>query len=98
MKKVLIALIAATLSFGAMAQDKMSHDDMHDCVMMKNGKMMMMDHGKTMKMHKSMMMSNGTMVMKNGTCKMKDGKKMKMHNGESMDMDGTMHPASKMKM
>jgi hypothetical protein len=36
--------------------------------------------------------------MKNGTCKMKDGKKMKMHNGESMDMDGTMHPASKMKM
>ena len=79
------AFSAATLMAG-----EMKEGDMHDCAMMKDGKMMMMKDGKTMEMEKTMTMSDGTMVMKNGKVKMKDGKTMKLKDGEMVMMDGKM--------
>ena len=46
---------------------------MKDCVMMKDGKMMVMKGGMSMMMMGDSTFKNGTMVMKDGTVKMKDG-------------------------
>ena len=81
---VIGAFSAASLFAGAMKEDMM----MHDGVMMKDGKMMVMKEGKTMKMEKDMTMSDGTMVMTDGQVKMKDGKTMKMKDGQMVMMDG----------
>lgn len=109
MKKLIILVSAFTISSGLFAQEKMgdkkmthSHNKstthqnmMKDCVMMKDGEMMVMKDGKMMKMEEDMTMSNGMVCMKDGTCKMKNGKTMVMKNGDKCDMDGKM---SKMKM
>jgi hypothetical protein len=105
MKKLLILAVAFTLSSGVFAQDKtdkkMDKNMDHkmgmkkDCVMMEEGKMMIMKGGNSMAMDKDMKMSNGTMVMTNGTVKMKNGKTMMMKDGDCMYMNGKM---SKMKM
>ena len=105
MKKLLFLVAAFVLSIGANAQTgktttkmnhgKMANHKMHDCCMMKDGKMMMMKDGKMMSMDKDMKMSNGTMCMMDGTCKMKNGKTMKMKEGDKMYMNGKM---GKMKM
>lgn len=104
MKKVFMALFAIALSCSAMAQDStMTHakmhqmQKMHDGVMMKDGKMMVMKDGKMMMMDKTMTMKNGTMVMPDGRVKMKNGKSMKMTEGACMDMEGDMMK-SNMKM
>lgn len=105
MKTLLILVAAFTISSAAFAQDTVSHKthkmtdkmeghtkkmDKMNCVMMKDGQMMMTKAGKTTKMDKDMKMKNGTMVKKDGTMKMKDGKSMKMKEGDMMDMDGMM--------
>lgn len=102
-----------TISSGAFAQNDMSgmkmthhkknsmhHGMMKDCVMMKDGKMMVMKNGKKMPMTEDMTMSNGMVCMKDGTCKMKDGTTMVMKNGEKCTMDGKMSvmKMGKMKM
>ncbi|MXV50470.1 hypothetical protein GS399_05750 [Pedobacter sp. HMF7647] len=74
---------------------KMDHQ-MKDCVMMEDGKMMLMKDGKTMEMTKDMALKNGTMIMTDGTVKSKSGKSMKLKNGESVDMNGKMMPMHKM--
>jgi len=94
MKKIAILFTALLFGTGILAQEKMEHK-MKDCVMMKDGKMMVCKAGKTMEMSEDMTMKNGTVVMKDGSVKMKDGKMMKMKEGEVMYMDGKM---SKMKM
>ncbi len=89
--KNLIALtVVSAFSVGTLMAGEMKKDDMHDGVIMKDGKMMVMKDGKTMAMEKDMTMSDGTMVMADGMVKMKDGKTMKMKNGEMMMMDGKM--------
>ncbi len=99
MKKILILAIAFSLSAGAFAQDKMDKMDKKmdhkmgmkkNCVMMEDGKMMVMKGGKSMMMSKDMKMTNGTMVMTNGSVKMKNGKTMMMKNGDCMYMNGKM--------
>ena len=110
MKKLFIVMVASTLCTGLFAQtdkdkkmEKMEHAGkmekgsmkMKDCVMMEDGKMMVMKNGETMALDNDMTMKNGTMVMKDGTVKMKDGKTMTLKNGECVYMDGRM---SKMKM
>jgi hypothetical protein len=97
MKKILMMAVAFTLSSGVFAQEKMDKKMgmKKDCVMMEDGKMMMMKGGNTMAMDKDMKMSNGTMVMTNGTVKMKSGKTMMMKDGDCMYMNGKM---GKMKM
>ena len=96
MKKVLFVLAIALLGNGAFSQ---MEKKMHDCVMMKDGKMMAMKSGKSMMMTKDMKMSNGTMVMKDGTVKMKDGSTSTLKDGEYVDMKGKMGTMDdKMKM
>ena len=105
MKKILFILLLSAPASGLFAQDskpKMHDSSMthmgnmkKDCVIMKDGKMMMMKGGKMMDMDKDMTMSNGTVCMKDGTCKMKNGKIMKMKEGDKCNMDGKM---TKMKM
>ena len=68
----------------------------HDCVVMKGGKMMMMQGGKTMPMTKDMTMSDGTKCLTNGTCLKKDGTKMAMKEGHCLMMDGRMTTMDKM--
>ncbi len=97
---ILFALFAFNTAVNAQTKTKkhamhhMNHS-MKDCVMMKDGTMMMMKNGKMMEMDHDMTMKNGTVCMKDGTCKMKNGKTMMMKNGDKCYMDGKM---VKMKM
>lgn len=75
--------------------DGMMKDDMKNCMMMKDGKMMQSMDGKTMMMEKTVTLANGTMVMTDGMVKMKDGKSMKLKEGECIDENGMI---TKMKM
>jgi len=77
---------------GRMKADGMSHD----CVVMKDGKMMMMQGDKTMPMTKEMTMTDGTKCLPDGTCLKNDGTKMTMTNGQCMMMDGRMTTMDKM--
>ncbi len=58
-------------------------------VMMRDGKMMLMKHGKAaMPMDTDVTMTNGTVVSSDGTIKLKGGREFRMHNGQMMMMDG----------
>ena len=69
----------------------------HDCCMMKDGKMMMMQGGKMMPMTRNMTMRDGTVCTTEGQCIKKDGTKMTMTNGQCMMMDGKMTTMDAMK-
>jgi len=104
MKKVIVVMVACTLSTGLFAQtskDKKSErmeqpqgsanmHKMKDCVMMEDGKMMVMKGGKTMEMNKDMTLANGTTVMTDGSVKWKNGKTAMLKDGECIYMDGKM--------
>jgi hypothetical protein len=110
MKKLLVLAAAALLvtcsisaqekkmddkmSDSSMSKGKMGHKMMKDCVMMKDGKMMVIKGGEHMDMTEDMTMTNGTTVMADGSVKTKDGKTMKLKDGDCVYMDGKM---SKMK-
>ena len=112
MKKLFVVIAAFFLTTGLFAQntqdkktdnqehsEKMAKGDMKmkDCVMMENGKMMVMKNGQDMAMDQDMTMKNGTMVMKDGTVKMKDGKTSMLKDGECVYMDGHMSKMKPMK-
>ena len=61
-----------------------------DCVMMRDGKMVVIKDGERMPMDEDIVMPNGTLVMKDGTCVMLYGVKRVMREGEQMDMEGNM--------
>jgi hypothetical protein len=102
MKKLLILASVFVCTAGAVsAQDstgqkmnKMDHGKMDhkmkDCVMMKDGKMMVMKDGQKTEMTEDMTLTNGTTVMKDGSVKTSDGKTMTLKNGDWVDMDGKM--------
>ncbi len=105
MKKILVLLIVSIISTGAFAQ----HDSTgrmksgknmqgKDCVMMKDGKMMVKKNDQTMAMNSDMTMSNGTVVMTNGTVKMQDGTLMTLKEGDCVYMNGKVGKMGKMKM
>ena len=106
MKKLFFLFLVCFLAVGVQAQStgkmKMTHKSGamgKDCVMMDDGKMMVMKGGKTMAMDQDMTMSNGTMVMSDGTVKMKNGKTMMLKNGDCVWMNGTVtHKKMKGKM
>src|SRR4051812_17722124 len=75
-----IQMIAQSLD-----QSKMNKKD---CVMMTNGKMLMMVNGKTMDMPAEVKLKDGSVIQKNGTVTLKDGSTKVMKNGDSVDMDG----------
>jgi hypothetical protein len=58
-----------------------------ESMVMKNGKMMMMEHGKMTPMTADMTMSDGTICMTDGTCKYKNGTVMKMKDGDRCMME-----------
>jgi hypothetical protein len=55
---------------------------MKDCIMMKDGKMVVMKGGMSMTMMGDSTFKNGIMVMKDGTVKMKDGTTHMLKDGE----------------
>jgi hypothetical protein len=66
-------------------------------MVMKNGKMMMMEGDKMKPMTMNMTMSDGTICMTDGTCKSKDGTITKMKEGDHCMMENgkmVIHPGS----
>jgi hypothetical protein len=63
---------------------------MKDCIMMMNGKVMVMRGGQHMPLTQQMTLPNGTTVMPDGTVKMADGTTRMLKNEECVYMDGTM--------
>jgi hypothetical protein len=60
-----------------------------DGVMMRNGKMMIVKHGKAAKpMDDDINMTNGTVVSADGNVKLKGGREFRMRNGQMMTTDG----------
>ena len=103
MKYALIFFALFALNTTVNAQTKTKKNTTHqmkhakeDCVMMKDGTMMMMKNGKMMEMENDVTMKNGTVCMTDGTCKMKNGKTMMMKNGDKCYMDGRMVKMGKM--
>ena len=101
MKKLTMFLLAAVVCSTAviaqdtsMAKPKMHHMAMSgmkkDCVMMKDGKMMVMKGGKTMAMDQDMTMTDGSMVSTDGSLKMKDGTTKQLKEGDCVYMNGKM--------
>jgi hypothetical protein len=105
MKKLMILALAFVCTAGVVsAQDtsghkmhKMGDHKMKDCVMMKDGKVMVMKDGQKSELTDDMTLSNGTTVMKDGTVKTSDGKTMMLKNGDWVGMDGQMGKMGKMK-
>jgi hypothetical protein len=109
---VIVACILSTALFAQANTDKKMHEMKHsgkmdkmekghmkmkDCVMMEEGKMMMMKNGETMSMDQDMTMKNGTMVMTDGTVKMKNGKTMMLKDGDCVYMNGSVSRMGGMK-
>lgn len=86
----LFTMFLMVISLSANAQATKKTTMMHDCCMMKEGKMMVMKNDKMMTMEKDMVMRNGTTCMTNGQCIMKDGSKRMMKNGDCIEMSGKM--------
>ena len=101
MKYIIIffALFALNTTVNAQTKTNTTHQMRHakeDCVMMKDGTMMMMKKGKMMETEIDVTMKNGTVCTKDGTCKMKNGKPMMMKNGDKCYMDRRMMKMGKM--
>jgi len=92
-----------TVSACCMAQDSLKMNDtsasildsslingnpLKDCVIMKNGQMMVMKNGQTMKLNRSMTMQKGVVVMPDGTVTMSNGSKKQLKDGQCVYMDG----------
>src|SRR4051812_3223111 len=59
---------------------------MKDCVMMMNGKVMVMRSGQHIPLTQQMTLSNGTTIMPDGTVKMADGTTRMLKNDECVYM------------
>lgn len=72
------------------ASDKMGSHQMKDCVMLKDGKVMVMKGSAVTALNGDLTLTNGTVVKSDGTVKASDGTTMKLKEGEKIDMDGKM--------
>lgn len=72
------------------AMNKMKADA--NKIIMKDGKMWVIEDGIVREMDSDMMMPNGSKVMLDGKVVNSDGDEMMMRNGDAMDMEGTMMP------
>ena len=70
---------------------------MKDCVMMHDGKPMVMKGGQHMPLTQQMNFPNGSSVMPDGTMKMPDGATHMLKDGDCVYMDGTMGKMPMMK-
>jgi hypothetical protein len=107
MKKLLIIALACCVNSAAIAQTEttprsdssMNKEGMQkDCVMMKDGKMMVKVNGEKMPMERDVTLTNGAVVMTDGTVKKPDGTTTKLKEGDKLDMDGNMMKYDKEKM
>jgi hypothetical protein len=67
--------------------DKSGHP-IGDCVLMKDGHIMMMTEGKMMPVTKNITLADGTICKVDGTCILKNGKQIKLSNGEGIETAG----------
>src|SRR5690242_10019834 len=65
--------------------DKSGHP-IGDCVLMKDGHMMMMTKGKMTPITKDITLADGTVCKVDGTCLLKNGKQIKLGNGEGIEV------------
>ena len=59
-----------------------------DCVLMKDGHMMMITKGKMTPIKKDVTLADGTLCKVDGTCIVKGGKQIKLTNGEGIEVAG----------
>ncbi len=67
--------------------DKSGHP-IGDCVLMKDGQMMMITKGKMMPIKKDITLADGSICKVDGTCILKNGKQIKLSNGEGIEVAG----------
>ena len=88
-RTVTLAVVGLFLSVSFLASSVVAAEK--DGVMMKNGKMTMMQDGKEVtRMARETTLSDGTRVMMNGKMVTKDGKEVQMKEGQTVMMDGKM--------
>ena len=73
-----------------MGSGKMGSMKMKDCVMMKDGKMMVMKGGEKMAMDSETSFTNGSKVSTDGMLTKQDGTTKQLKNGDCVYMDGKM--------
>ena len=59
-----------------------------DCVLMKDGQMMLMAKGKMTPVKKDITLADGTVCKTDGTLILKNGKQIKLSNGEGLEVAG----------
>ena len=95
-RTVTLAVVGLFLSVSFLASSGVAAEK--DGVMMKNGKMTMMQDGKEVtRMARETTLSDGTRVMMNGKMVTKDGKEVQMKEGQTVMMDGKMMGSDKEK-
>ena len=70
---------------------------MRDCIMMMNGKVMVMRNGQHTLLTQNMRLANNSVVMPDGTVQMANNTTHKLKNGECVYMDGTLGKMGNMK-
>ena len=92
--KQLIIILAAALSFTTregFAQDEIQNietDTAANCLTMRNGKVVIMQHGKSLILHQDTTLENGTRITPDGHIIRKDGSKMLMKTGQCFNLEG----------
>ena len=95
-RTVTLAVVGLFLSVSFLASSVVAAEK--DGVMMKNGKMMMMQDGREVtRMDRETTLSDGTRVMMNGKLVTKGGKEMQLKEGQMVMMDGKMMGSDKEK-
>ena len=93
-RTVTLAVVGLFFSVSFLASSVVAAEK--DGVMMKNGKMTMMQDGKEVtRMARETTLSDGTRVMMNGKMVTKDGKEVQMKEGQMVMMDGKMMGSDK---
>ena len=93
-RTVTLAVVGLFLSVSFLASSVVAAEK--DGVMMKSGKMMMMQNGKEInRMDRETTMTNGTRVLMNGRMVTKDGKETQMKDGQMVMLDGKMMEGGK---
>jgi hypothetical protein len=86
-RTVTLAIVALFLSVSFLASSVVAAE--MDGIMMKDGKMMMMQSGKEIsRMDREMTLRNGAKVLMNGKVVMKDGKEVQLKEGQMVMLDG----------
>jgi hypothetical protein len=93
-RTVTLAVVGLLLSVSFLASSVVAAEK--DGIMMKDGKLMMMQGGKEVsRMDRETTLSDGTKVMMNGKIKMKGGKEIQLQEGQTIMLDGKMMEGAK---